>query len=210
MKAGRPYSPLLKRGRGTIRRMDAERRKGKRPPRRASRQAGASERNAGRQPKPRIHSAPDANAGGTRRRGPKTMARASVAPRPYGPGRVATFGGGRGHGGAARRAMRRRSVRDGSGRRRTRTRTPKQESQSFSNVARTSRRTAHPPSTRLTHSKQNRIMRDSSGFGMRRCNGRSWLPQPFRRHSTYGARSAADLACLDATLPPVGAGEYGL
>jgi hypothetical protein len=92
------------------------------------------------------------------------MAREPAALRPYGPIRVATLGGGRGQEGTAPRGMRSRLARDGSGRRRIRTRTPKKCRQSVSQTSRTSRRTAQPPSTRLTHSKQNRIMRDSWGF----------------------------------------------
>jgi hypothetical protein len=92
------------------------------------------------------------------------MAREPAALRPYGPIRVATLGGGRGQEGTALGGMRSRLMRDGSGRRRIRTRTPKKCRRIVSQTSRTSRRTAQPPSTRLTHSKQNRIMRDSWGF----------------------------------------------
>lgn len=57
--------------------------------------------------------------------------------------------------------MHRRSMRDGSGRQRNRTGMSKNCSRSASNAVCTLRRIAQPPSTRLTHSKQNRIMRDS-------------------------------------------------
>src|SRR5205085_6800903 len=109
-------------------------------------------------------------------------------PGPTGPGRVCTWGGGKKSG---------RKAAWGAGRvgrtwRRTGTREPNAHSQMPSSAARASGRRASPPSTRLTHTRQIRVMQ-ISWF-------RVWIATSQRSVSVPAARPHLSVSGPEATV----------